>query len=125
TSNSRHPFGYFLPGLARPTQPLWVFAVADLATVGSSNPVLTHATNRCFHALAFGIAFFVSANHDQERIDQVHRLGLEPFAVVLATVACSDYGYACIDDLRELRLGLNRLGTAQPIQPLDNQKGAT
>ncbi len=43
-------------------------------------------------------------NHHQERIHKVHRLGLEPFPVVFAAVACRHDGNAGIHNLAKLRL---------------------
>ena len=113
-----------LPGLARPAQPLRILAVADQAPVCAGHPAVALAADRGLHALALGVAFFVGADHHQERVDQVHRLGLEGGAVVLAAVAGRDHGDAGVDDLRELRLRLDGFGAAETVEAFDNQYGA-
>lgn len=62
-------------------------------------------------------------DHDQQAVNQVHRVGFEPFAVVFAPIAGGNHGNARVDDLRELRLGLDWFGTAEAIKSLYNQDG--
>ncbi|MNN43580.1 hypothetical protein D3C81_1578250 [compost metagenome] len=51
-------------------------------------------------------------DHDQQRVDQVHRLRFQPSPVVLTPITGRNHGDAGIDDLSQLGLGLDRLSAA-------------
>jgi len=65
----------------------------------------------------------MSANHDQERIHQVHRVSLEVLAAVLLSVAGRHHSDARIYNLGKLGLGLDRLCPRKPVEAFHHQHG--
>ncbi|MNV18662.1 hypothetical protein D3C71_1094960 [compost metagenome] len=102
-------------------RPARIFSVADHAAPSAILPTLALPVDGGADALALGVRFLMRPDHHQQAIDQVHRLGFQAGSAVLAAVAGRNHGDPGIDDLRQLRLYLNGLGTAQAVQAFHDQ----
>lgn len=101
--------------------PARIFSVADHAAPSAVLPALTLPVDGGADALALGVRFLMRPDHHKQAIDQVHRLGVQASSVVLAAIAGRNHSDAGIDDLRQLRLRLNGLGTAQAVDAFRDQ----
>ncbi|KWD07496.1 hypothetical protein WL60_18720 [Burkholderia ubonensis] len=91
---------------------MWILPDTDRRAPRAGDPALALPADRRFDALALRVRFLVGAEHHQQAVNEIHWLRLEALAVVLAAVAGGYHRDAGVDDLRELRLGLQRLGAA-------------